>query len=244
MRRVNIGTALAAGVALTFGAAASRPAQASTVLDVAPGPGSVLDQGALCLTSSALCPGNATDLNLQSAPYPTVSGSFVYTPTSATSGTMSFTLTLTSSAAFGSQTMLSGSTFTASNIDVTESVSGTTESISQVAQTGSAIGSNASMTFSSGLPVLEHTPAITDLNCQFTPSGGLCGVSLGGSLASGLQFGPDPGNGGANYNGFLTFDTTITPVPLPPSFWLMLGGLGCFGLMRRPTRSAMSANRP
>jgi hypothetical protein len=243
MRRLNIGTALATSMALIFGLVASRPAQASTVIDVVPGAGSVLDQGALCLISSALCPGNATDLNLQS-PYPTVSGSFVYAPTSTTSGTMSFTLTLTSNATFGSQTMLSGSTFAASNIDVSESVSGNIESISQAPQTGSAIVSNASMSFSSGLPVLEHTPAITDLNCQFTAGGGLCGISLGGSLSSGLQFGPDTGNGGAEYNGFLTFDTTtITPVPLPSSFWLMLGGLGCFGLMRRRGHEAPRAIR-
>jgi hypothetical protein len=242
MRRLDNGAVLAAVLALILGVAASRPSQASTLIDVVPGAGSVLDQGALCLTSSALCPGNATDLGL-SAPYATVSGSFVYTPTSATSGTMSFTLTLTSNAAFGSQSLLAGSTFTASNIDVSESVSGKTESMSQVAQTGGAIVSNAGMSFASGLPVLEHTPAVTDLNCQFTSKGGLCGVSLGGSLSSGLQFGPDPGNGGADYNGFFTFDTTVTPVPLPASFWLMLGGLSCFALLRRQSRAAMGTIR-
>lgn len=242
MRRLDTGSVLAAALALILGVAVSRPSQASQVIAVVPGAGSVLDQGALCLTSSPLCPGNATDLAL-STPYADVSGSFVYTPTSATSGTMSFTLTLTSNAVFGSQSLLAGSTFTASNIDVSESISGKTESISQVGQTGGAIVSNASMTFASGLPVIEHTPAISGLNCQFTSNGGLCGVSVGGSLSSGLQFGPDPGNGGADYNGFFTFDTTVTPVPLPASFWLMLGGLGCFALLKRHSRPAMGAIR-
>jgi hypothetical protein len=242
MRRLDTGAVLAAALALVLGVAASRPAQASSTIAVVPGAGSVLDSGALCLTSSPLCPGNASDLGL-SGPNATVTGSFVYTPTSATSGTMSFTLTLTSNATFGSQSMLAGSTFKASNIDVTESISGKTQNISQVAQTGGAIISNASLTFASGLPVLENTPAITNLNCSFTSQGGLCGVDFGGSTASGLQFGPDPSNGGADYNGFFGIDTTVTPVPLPPSFWLMLGGLGCFAFLRRQSRPAISAIR-
>jgi hypothetical protein len=217
-------------------AAGSPSANAGTVLNVTPG--SLLDVGSLCLTSSALCPGDATDLNLQN-PFAAVSGDYIYTPTSATEGTMSFTLTLTSNAIFGSQTMLSGSTFTVSNVDVTESVFGGTEFLTQTGnQTTGAIVSSANMSFASGLSIVENTPFISNLNCAFAVGGGQCGVSLGGSVKSGLQFGPDPANGNALYNGALTFNTNITPVPLPASVWLMLGGLGCLFFVRRAAGTA------
>ena len=211
-------------------AALAQTSRASQVIAVVPGPGSTLDVGALCLTSSALCNGpgtNATDLDLAS-PFPGITGDFIYTPTTATTGTISFTLTLTSNATFGSQVMLAGSTFTGGSINVSFSQSGSgknlTDSINEI---GQATGS-ASVSFASGLPVIENTPTISNLSCSFTASGGLCGVDLGGSNAtpSGLQFGPDPSNSGADYNGFLGFDANVEPVPLPPSLWLMLGGLG------------------
>jgi hypothetical protein len=244
MRRLDSGTVFAAALALILGMSASQSSRASTVIDVVPGAGSVLGQGALCLAGSPFCPSippaNATDLNLQSPS--TVTGGFVFTPSSPTSGTMSLTLTLTSNATFGTETLLAGATFTASNIDVTESVSGGMVSISQVAQTGPAIVSNANMSFMSGLSVIENTPVISNLNCLFSSGGGQCGVALGGgSLGSGLEFGPDPLH--PEYNGFLGFSVAVTPVPLPPSLWLMLGGLGCFVLLGRRARPAKAAIR-
>lgn len=234
---------------LVLGAAAfAQASHAAQVIAVVPGPGSTMDVGSLCLTSSALCNGpgtNSTDLDL-SSPFPGITGDFVYTPTSATTGTMSFTFTLTANATFGSQVMLAGSTFTGSAVNVTFSQSGSgstlTDSINEV---GQATGS-ASVSFASGLPIIENTPTITDLSCSFTAKGGLCGVNLGGSNAtpSGLQFGPDPANGNADYNGFLSFDANVMPVPLPPSIWLMLGGLGCLILVRRGRGAPAMARAP
>jgi hypothetical protein len=231
--------------ALVLGVAAfAQASHASQVIAVVPGPGSTLDVGSLCLTSSALCNGpgtNATDLDLAS-PFPGITGDFVYTPTTATTGTISFTLTLTSNATFGSQVMLAGSTFTGTAINVSFSQSGSgknlTDSINEI---GQATGS-ASVSFASGLPVIENTPTITNLSCSFTASGGLCGVDLGGSNAtpSGLQFGPDPSNSGAMYNGFLGFDANVKPVPLPPSLWLMLGGLGLIVVSRGRGAAALA----
>jgi hypothetical protein len=223
---------LAALILVLGGAAVSPAARAGTVFIVAPG--SLLDVGSLCLTSSALCPGNSTDLNLQD-PFATVSGNYVFNPTSASAGTMSFTLTLTSNAIFGSQTMLAGSSFTVSNVDMTESSIGGTEFLTQTSQSTGAIASSANVRFLSGLSVIENTPFVGNLNCAIAGGGGQCGVSLGGSVASGLQFGPDPAKGNAHYNAALTFNTNVSPVPLPASIWLMLGGLGCLALTRRGT---------
>jgi hypothetical protein len=195
--------------------------------------------------SSALCNGpgtNATDL-LLSTPFPGISGDFIYTPTSATTGTMSFMFTLTANATFGSQVMLAGSSFSGSNINVSFGQSGSGSTLTNnIFELGQATGS-ASISFASGLGVLANTPTITNLSCNFSAQGGLCGVDLGGSsnpVSTGLQFGPDPGNGNATYNGYLGFDAVVKPVPLPPSLWLMLGGLGCLALMRRPGTAVRS----
>lgn len=229
-----------AAVALALGIAGSNTGHASTVLNVVPGSGSLLDVGSLCLTTSTLCPGNSSDLNL-AQPFAGLAGDFIYTPLTAASGTMSFTLTLSSNATFGSQIMLAGSSFTVSNVDVTESVSGGVESITQTSQTTGAIVSTAHVTFASGLQAIQNTPFVSNLNCLFAASGGECGVSLGGSVASGLQFGPDPSNGGGSYNAALTFDANITPVPLPAGIWLMLSGMGfLIGKRRRDTLQRQS----
>jgi hypothetical protein len=226
------GGAILAALILVIGALSSRPSQASTVMDVVPGDGSLLDGGALCLTSSTLCPGNATDLKL-GTPFAGLSGNFTYTATSATTGTMSFQLTLTSNAVFGSQTMLAGSTFTVSNVDMQETDIAGTRNLSQISQTTGSIVSNANVHFLSGLSVIENTPFVSQLGCFFASGSNECGVELGGSTASGLQFGPDPLNGGAKYNGALRFDAQVTPVPVPGSVWLMLSGLICLFLAKR-----------
>ena len=69
---------------------------------------------------------------------------------------------------------------------------------------------------------------ISGLTCSFGTGSDQCGVSLG---AGGLEVGPDSKN--LDYNAFLTFNTDVTPVPLPAAAWLMLSGLGYFAAFRR-----------
>jgi hypothetical protein len=239
---------LVGALALLLGvAAAPQVSRASQVIAITPGAGTALDVGSLCLTSSLLCNGpgtNATDVDL-STPYAGITGQFVYTPTSATTGTMSFMITLAANATFGSgtslQTMDKGSTFTATGINVSFSQTGSGMNLSDnIAEIGQATGT-ASISFASGLSVIAEMPTITNLNCSYTAKGGLCGVNLGGSstpVSTGLQFGGTAAN--PQYNGYLGFDAQVTPVPLPASVWLLLGGLGCFGLMSRRRAPAIA----
>jgi hypothetical protein len=77
------------------------------------------------------------------------------------------------------------------------------------------------------------------IECSATTALGSCtlaiGTALPGSGALSIAQGATP------YNGDLSISANLTPVPLPPSFWLMLGGLGCLGLMSRGRGAAVIA---
>lgn len=207
--------ALSASIAMAL--AMAHPAVADTVGVVAGGPG--LDQGALCVTG-ATCPGTSPAFALIGGA--AVSGSFDY---NSTTHMMDFTLTLLTNASFGSEILLKGSVFSASSVPVAATALG--GGATQFTQSGAATGVTT-MNFNPGLAPIRNAPSISGLSCSFGSGADQCGVSFG---SAGLEIGPDSKN--LDYTAFLTFNTDLTPVPLPATAWLMLGGLGYVGALRR-----------
>jgi hypothetical protein len=203
-------------------AAAPHASMASTITLGVTGLG--LDQGELCLTTASSCPGSPS-FSWSTGGGGLVSGDFVY---NSTAGTASFSLVLTTNASFGGETLLAGSTFSGAGVQVTSTSLG--GGLSEITQSGAPINGTANLLWNPGLAMIQGAPAISGLSCTLGAASDVCGVSLG---AGGLVVGPDAN--GNNYNGFLTFDVTTVPVPLPASAWLLLSGLA---LLARRARAA------
>ncbi|HEY2462999.1 MAG TPA: VPLPA-CTERM sorting domain-containing protein [Steroidobacteraceae bacterium] len=227
-RRCNPGAYRAAGISLAtlaialLGCFVARPVSADTV-NVTGGQG--LDQGALCLVGQ-FCPGIPAYSLVGADP---VTGSFVFIPGAPGTGTVNFTLTLTANASFGGEAFLKGSTFSATGIAVTEVAD--TGGGETITQTPTAATGLVNASFAPGLAMILNTPSISGLSCTIGTGADQCGVSFG---SGGFEVGPD--GAGKDYNAFVTFNTNVTPVPLPAAAWLMLSGLGYFATLKRKRR--------
>jgi hypothetical protein len=221
---------LTAALALTA-AAALIPAEARAMTVTVTGGGG-LDQGEICL-ASGLCPSTPDVYGLSGDGG--ISGTFVYTPGSGSTGTISFDLTLTSPATFtatsgttspGTIQLLADSTFSGT-VSVTATTSG---SGTLLTQTGLALSNADTFNFSTGTTALETTPIISALTCSIGTGSSACGLTLG---PTDLQL----TSGGTQYNAQWTIDTIVTPVPVPASAWLFSSALAGFAWALRRRRS-------
>jgi hypothetical protein len=204
-----------------------RFATADTVLTFNLGSGSVLagsaanPPSAFCAETS-LCPSTPTFGLATSEP---LSGTVSF---DVTNDTMSFDLTLTQNATFGSLTVDSGSTFVATSASVDVSTSGhgaSTTYIFSPGATASTVATN--LLLSSGFTETAAQPTMPGIECTGSQTGGSCSLLIGTALpgSGALQI----AQGGTTYDGVLSISANLTPVPLPPSVALLLGGLGmCF----------------
>jgi hypothetical protein len=223
--RLELTTALVLTVAAALTPAQSR----ATTVTVTGGGG--LDQGEICL-ASGLCPSTPDVYGLSQDGG--ISGTFVYTPGSGSTGTVSFDLTLTAPAVFtatsgstspGAIQLLANSTFSGT-VNVTATASG---SSSLLTQTGLALSNDDSFNFSTGTTALETTPIISALTCSIGPGSSACGLTLG---PSDLQL----TSGGTQYSAQWTIDTIVTPVPVPAAAWLFGSALAGFAWALRKRR--------
>jgi len=146
-----------------------------------------------------------------------------------TNDTMSFDLTLTQDASFGSLTLFGGSSFvaTSAGVDVSSSGSGASKTyIFSPSTTAATVAAN--LILSSGFTETAATPTIPGIECTGSQSGGSCSLLIGTPLAGpgALQI----AQGGTTYDGVMSIAANLTPVPLPSSLVLLLGGLGALVL--------------
>ncbi len=192
--------------------------------------------------------GSPTTFCLDGAPCPT-SAPYALTTNDPMSGTLSidvttqtmtFTLGLAQSAAFGGALTLDNSTTfsTPSAIGVTVSPktkSGvTTYTVLPGSGTDTALGT-LGLSLSPGFTQTENLPILSGLDCSVTSAGGTCGFVLGTPISgtNALQV----SDGTSLYDGIMSINANLVPVPLPPSVWLMVVGAGCLLLIRRRARA-------
>lgn len=190
-------------------------------------------------TPSAECPTDATYALGANVP---VTGTVSF---DTTTSEMTFDLVLGQNATFSSSSSGSLTLDAGSSFDADSSVSGSapvgvsiTSKTTKGVTTYTALPGSGTYTVLSTLVLPSGTsqsanePIISGLDCSFTAgSTGTCGFVLGT---------PDTGatnilqvNNGATYDGVLSFNLNMTPVPLPASLWLMSGGLCGLMLFKR-----------
>jgi len=163
----------------------------------------------------------------------------------ATTSQMTFDLVLGQNATFnspssGSLTVDAGSSFVASSgapvgvsIYSTTKKGVTTETVLPGTATYTAL---STLVLPAGVTETANQPILSGLDCSFVAgSSGTCGFVLGApdtGAANILQV-----NNGGTYDGILSFNLSMTPVPLPGSLWLMAGSLGGLVLFRRRSLS-------
>lgn len=235
-RRKSAGRAVLARrlAAAALGLALSPHASFASTVTVS---GGGLDAGALC-SIGALCPANPIN-------------GFGYTSGGAVTGTLDFnpttdqadfSFTLSSSAFFGTEELLAGSTFSATAIPVTVTTSGGVQTISLASPPLDGTTSNVEF-ISPALTMIENNPSLSALQCQITSASGQCGISLGSVNGSGnaLEF-VDASN--KDYNAYLTFNVNMVPVPVPAALPLFLSGLAGLGAMATRRRRLPSICPP
>jgi hypothetical protein len=213
----------AAGAALALGlvgglallAAAGEASASIVTLTVIPGTGTGLVEGGVCSTSSGqTCPTDATFAMTGTEP---VSGDFQY---NSSTGTASFSLTLTSNATFGTETLAAGSTFSGSGIGVTASALGSETEINE--NVGPYYGTQ-NLTFSGPAGLTQSAgggaPSVTALNCIIGATVDSCTVQLG---PAGTALQDSSSNA---YDSFLQFKVNASAVPLPAALWNFLGAV-------------------
>ncbi len=213
-----------AALSLTVAVLAAPALASASTVSVSSGG---LDSGGLCALGS-ICPAQPVD-GYSYTSGGAVRGTLDY---NSTTDTADFSFTLTSNTLFGGETLLAGSTFSASgiNVTVTPGTKGT-ETISLAAPAVDATTSNVQFT-SPALTLSQNDPLVSALTCSLSATSGQCGVSIGSVNGAGaaLQF-VDTSN--HLYNAYLTFNTSVVPVPLPATFPLLLTGLAGLGALGR-----------
>jgi len=155
-----------------------------------------------------------------------------------TNSTMTFDLTLAQNASFGGGlTLDAGSSFvasTASPVSVLISSStkkGVTTDTLLAGSTSTALGT---LLLSSGFSQTESQGIVSGLSCSVIVGGaGTCGFVIGTPVSGNeaLQI----TSGGTAYDGVMSINANMAPVPLPSTIWLMLAGGG--GLLFRRQRA-------
>jgi hypothetical protein len=155
-----------------------------------------------------------------------------------TTSTMTFDLTLTQNASFGNGlTLDAGSSFVASagspvSVLISSSTKkGVTTDTLLAGSTSTALGT---LLLSSGFSQTESQGIVSGLSCSVIVGGtGTCGFLIGTPVSGtdALQV----SNGTTPYDGVMSINANLTPVPVPSSVWLMLAAAG--GLLFRRQRA-------